>query len=485
MSRQSQVTSEIDSSRGGRTTAAFFDFDGTLIAGYSVTPFLKRRLLSGTMPPREALQQLFTICSYGLGQSDFLDVLQESAAALRGASDRMMRELAEQVFEKDLSADVYPESIALIDAHRRKGHTIVLVSSATQYQVESVAASLDIDNVVCTRLEVEDGALTGRIAGPAVYGAGKLEAAREFAGNTGLDLGKSFFYTDGSEDIPLLEAVGRPRPINPDRKLSAHADRERWPVQTFSSRGLPTLTDIARTGLVYGSLIPSVAVGLPAWLLNQSRRELANIAISTWGDFGSAVAGLDISVEGEEHIWSQRPAVFIFNHQSASDALIISRLLRRDFTGVAKAEMKSNPLVGSVLQAIGTVFIDRSDRDKAVDALAPAVESLQNGVSFAIAPEGTRSSMYKLGPFKKGAFHIAMQSGVPIVPIIIANSSDSLPKAAFFLRPARIDVTVLPPIQTQGWSADTIDSHIDTIRGMFLDVLGQSAESDVKLRRVK
>lgn len=484
MSRYAHVTSEIDRSRGGKTTAAFFDFDGTLIAGYSVASFLKRRLFSGDMPPREALRQLFSICSYGLGRSDFTDVMRESAAALRGVSDRAMRELAGQIFEKNLSGDVYPESIALIDAHRRKGHTIVLVSSATQYQVGEVAASIGIDNIVCTRLEVEDGALTGLLVPPVVYGEGKLEAARNFAEDTGIDLGKSFFYTDGSEDIPLLEAVGRPRPINPDGELKRHAQREGWPVQSFTSRGPPTLADIARTGLVYGSLIPSFAAGLPAWLLNRSKRELANVAISTWGEFGSAVAGLDVSVEGEEHLWSHRPAVFIFNHQSATDALIISRLLRRDFTGVAKTEMKSNPLVGTVLRAVGTVFIDRSDREKAIEALAPAVDSLRSGVSFAIAPEGSRSSSYKLGPFKKGAFHIAMQAGVPIVPIVIANSSDSLPKAGFFIRPAKIDVTVLPPVATKDWSLDAIDSHIDSIRGKYLEVLGQPTKSDVELRRI-
>jgi 1-acyl-sn-glycerol-3-phosphate acyltransferase len=74
---------------------------------------------------------------------------------------------------------------------------------------------------------------------------------------------------------------------------------------------------------------------------------------------------------------------------------------------------------------------------------------------------------------------------VPIVPIIIANSSDSLPKAGFFIRPAPIDVTVLPPIPTKDWSRESIDSHIDEIRQKFLEVLGQTADSDRRLRRVK
>jgi putative phosphoserine phosphatase/1-acylglycerol-3-phosphate O-acyltransferase len=85
------------------------------------------------------------------------------------------------VFEKDLSANLYPESRALVEAHVRKGHTVVIVSSATQYQVEPAAAELGIEHVLCTRLAVEDGIVTGELATPMCYGAGKLDAARRFA----------------------------------------------------------------------------------------------------------------------------------------------------------------------------------------------------------------------------------------------------------------------------------------------------------------
>jgi putative phosphoserine phosphatase/1-acylglycerol-3-phosphate O-acyltransferase len=196
------------------------------------------------------------------------------------------------------------------------------------------------------------------------------------------------------------------------------------------------------------------------------------------------VAGLDVETRGEEHLWSHRPAVFVFNHQSATDALILSRLLRHDFTGVAKQEMKSNPLVGTVLSAVGTVFIDRKNKDKAIDALRPAVDSLKNGMSFVIAPEGRRSFGYNLGPFKKGAFHIAMQAGVPVVPIVIRNSSDSMPKSGVIIRPASIDVMVLPPVSTSKWTVETIDQHIDDIRQMFLEVLGQARTARTKLQNV-
>jgi len=485
VTRFQHVTAYIDRSRRGRTTAAFFDFDGTLIAGFSVASFVGRKFLSGKMSPQEALEQLLTIGDYGLGRTDFAGLLTRAATSLRGTSDRALRDLAREVFEKDLSANLYPESRALVEAHVRKGHTVVIVSSATQYQVEPAAAELGFEHVLCTRLEVKDGVVTGELAAPMCYGTGKLDAARRFAKEERISLAKSYFYTDGSEDIPLLEAVGFPRPLNPDAALRKKARREGWPVQRFESRGFPSVTDITRTSLVYGALVGSFLAGVPAWILNRSWQDLTNVAISTWGDFGSAVAGLDVRTTGEEHLWSHRPAVFVFNHQSSTDALILSRLLRHDFTGVAKKEMKSNPLVGTILGAVGTVFIDRSDRDKAIEALQPAVDSLKSGTSFVIAPEGRRSLGYKLGSFKKGAFHIAMQAGVPVVPIVIANSSDSMPKSGVIIRPAAIDVTVLPPVTTTDWTTETIDRHIDDIRQMFLKTLGQKRDTDVKLQQVK
>jgi putative phosphoserine phosphatase/1-acylglycerol-3-phosphate O-acyltransferase len=479
------VTAEVDRAAKGASTAAFFDFDGTLIAAYSVSSFLKRRLMSGNMPPRELFAQLTAAWQYAIAKDQFAHALLDSAQALRGVSDESLARTAREVYEQDLAGEIFPECRALVDAHKRRGHTVVIVTSATQYQVRHVAEELGVEHILCTELEVESGLLTGGVVPPVCYGKGKRDAALEFARRQGVDLEKSFFYTDGFEDVPLLESVGRPRPVNPDSRLERTARREGWPIKKFSSRGLPRLADVVRTSLVYGGLAGSLFAGVPAWLLNRSRRDLANVAISVWGDFGSAVAGLDIETDGEEHLWSHRPAVFIFNHQSQTDALIISHLLRRDFTGVAKKEMKSNLLVGTVLDAVGTVFIDRSKSDEAIEALKPAVRSLKNGVSFAIAPEGSRSTGYRLGTFKMGAFHIAMQAGVPIVPIVIQNSSDSQPKGGFFIRPARIRVTVLPPVSTDGWTNETVHEHANSVRKSFLDVLSQASEKDVKLRRVK
>ncbi|NNE61946.1 MAG: 1-acyl-sn-glycerol-3-phosphate acyltransferase, partial [Woeseia sp.] len=112
--------------------------------------------------------------------------------------------------------------------------------------------------------------------------------------------------------------------------------------------------------------------------------------------------------------------------------------------------------------------------------------SLRSGLSLAIAPEGTRSNSDRLGPFKKGPFHIAMQAGVPIVPIVIHNASDVLPKGGFFVRPTAVHVDVLPPVMTDDWRPETVDQHVAEVRDLYLETLGQAApDVSPALTRVK
>jgi putative phosphoserine phosphatase/1-acylglycerol-3-phosphate O-acyltransferase len=118
--------------------------------------------------------------------------------------------------------------------------------------------------------------------------------------------------------------------------------------------------------------------------------------------------------------------------------------------------------------------VDRADSESAIESLKPVVDALQNGMSLVIFPEGTRSYDYKLGRFKKGAFHIAMQAGVPIVPIVIRNAHDVMPRGASFVKPAVVDVVVKSPVPTANWQKDKIDEHIAEIRKLYLDELGQA-----------
>ncbi len=476
MSLHQRLTREIREGPRGPKIAALFDLDQTLLAGFSATSFLQERFLSGRMAPREVAETLIGTLSFALGRTGFSGLMATTTAAYRGFAESALQELGEEVFEKHLATQIYPESRALVSAHREAGHTVAIVSSATRYQAEPLARDLGIRHVLCTRLEVRDGVLTGGILHPTCYGPGKAKAARDLAEAHDLDLSRSWFYTDSHEDLPLLEIVGQPRPLNPNRRLSQIAKERRWPVRRFHSRGRPSAGDVVRTGLVYGSLVPAVWAGTASGLLNRSWREGTNVMGSVWSDLAASLAGIDLRVEGEEHLWSQRPAVFIFNHQSGLDAVLLLKMLRRDLTAVAKRELRNNPIFGPLFGAAGVVFIDRGDRAKAIEALEPAVEALRQGRSLAIAPEGTRSLTPRLGRFKKGAFHMAMQAGVPLVPVVFRNVLDALPKDALVVRPATIEAVVLPPVDTRDWTAAGLDAEVHAIRQRYLEVLGQREE---------
>jgi putative phosphoserine phosphatase/1-acylglycerol-3-phosphate O-acyltransferase len=467
MALHSRLTAAIDKGESGPHIAGLFDLDRTLLAGFSAAAFVRELVRSGRVDTAAMVQSIAATARFRFGGIGFSGFVAETTSSLRGMSEDELVRLGERLFTEELAAAVYPESRALVRAHQRKGHTVAVVSSALPYQIQPLARDLGIEHVLCTRLEIEDGLITGRVVHPSCYGMGKAFAARGLAAEHGIDLSRSWFYTDSDEDLPLLDIVGRPRPVNPTRTLRAIAARRGWPTVRFSSRGLPRQSEIVRSALAVGSIVPSFLVGAPAALLSGSWRLGVNLAASTWGELGTALAGVQLQVDGEENLWSHRPAVFIFNHQSAVDTLLLCKLLRRDFVGIAKEELRRNPIFGPLFAATGTVFIDRFHHDRAVAALEPAVDALRHGLSIVIAPEGTRSATPSLGRFKKGAFHLAMAAKVPVVPIVFRNALDVLPKHGFVLRPATVEVVVHRPIPTASWRKRDLDRRIESIRRLF------------------
>jgi len=478
MSRHQDVTKAVEMAPNGPSVGALFDFDGTLISGFSVFSFIKEQIKQAHLSPRELTELLAAISSYAVGQLGFSGLMGAAAQMLRGVSEDSYAEFGEQVYEKHLARQIYPESRALVEAHLRKGHTVAIISSATKYQIESAATDLGIDTILCTELVVENGEFTGAVVKPTCWGQGKVSAAETLANERGLNLEETFFYTDSHEDVALLERVGRPQPLNPNDKLTTISERRGWPIRRFASRGQPRATDYLRSIAATWSIIPTFAAALPIWALTGSVRESQNFASSVFGDYAAALIGLRLQVKGEQNVWAKRPAVFVFNHQSKADVIITAKLLRRDIAGVGKKELKQYPLIGQLLEYAGVVFIDRQNSASAIEAMTPLVDAMRfEGKSVVIAPEGTRTLSPRLGPFKKGAFHLAMQAGVPVVPIVIHNSIDVAPKGDFIFRSATVDVEVLPPIDTSDWQAKTIDRHVAEVRNQFLRVLKQEQQS--------
>jgi putative phosphoserine phosphatase/1-acylglycerol-3-phosphate O-acyltransferase len=232
----------------------------------------------------------------------------------------------------------------------------------------------------------------------------------------------------------------------------------------------PGPLDWIRTFAALAAIAPGLAAGVATLAATRDRRRAINRAIELWGDLGTRAAGVTLDVLGSAHL-TLRPAVFVFNHQSGADPFLLCALLRRDFVGVAKIEIRSNPVLGPAFAFADTVFVDRADRAQALAALRPAVETLQRGLAILMAPEGTRSDAAALGPFKKGAFRIAMAAGAPIVPIVLHNAFEVLPRGGWFMRATTLRVTVLPPIPTKEWSLEELDARVEEVRQRFVATL--------------
>ncbi|MGH3431263.1 MAG: HAD-IB family hydrolase, partial [Thermocrispum sp.] len=394
-----------------------------------------------------------------------------------------MLELGERLFAQGLAGSLFHEAWRLVKAHQRRGHTVVIATSATRLQVQPLARELEVEHVLCTELEQENGVLTGRIEGRPLWGAGKIAAVRAFAAEHAIDLDQSHAYANGNEDVPLLESVGTPHPVNPQPELAAVAEQRNWPSLRFRTPNHQLdPTPVVRTAAMYGSLFAAAGAGIAFGVLRGDRRLGVDLATSLFGDVAGVLGDLQLEVIGEQHLWSHRPAVFFINHQSTLiDFVVTSKLLRRGFTAVAKKEVQGTPLIGQLFSMAGVAFLDRSNRSSAIESLGSAVEKLNEGTSVVMAPEGTRSLTPRIGRFKKGGFHVAAQAGVPIVPIVIRNAGEIMWRGAKTARCGTIEVVVHPPISTEGWTAKDIDMAARNVRQLYVDTLDEwpSAEPEV------
>ncbi len=453
----------------GPQTGAFFDFDGTLIDGYSLAAFARHHLRSLQVAPADLGRMLLTGIRGVSSEQDFEQFAELSMGVWAGRSEDELAELGERLWVQGVAGMMYPEGWRLVEAHQRAGHTVVLASSATRFQVEPAARAMGIEHIIVSPVEIVDGICTGRPGGPLLWRAGKAAAVREFAAAHGIDLAQSYAYSNGDEDVPFLRTAGRARAVNPGRQLAVAARHYGWPVARFRSRRAG-VTDVARTAAALTGMLGGFAAGTTLGAATGSRREAVDLGITLAGELGSVLAGVRLDVTGAGYL-ATRPAVFLFNHQSQLDVLILAKLLRSGFTGVAKKELANHPGFGLAFRLADVAFVDRGHPEQARQALAPAVHKLKDGISLVIAPEGTRSATPALGPFKKGAFHVAMQAGVPVVPIVIRNAGELMWRNASTIRPGSVQIAVLPPIPTNDWTLDTLDAHVRDVRQRYLATL--------------
>ncbi|MBA3727908.1 MAG: HAD-IB family hydrolase [Actinobacteria bacterium] len=232
--------------------AAFFDLDKTLLPGSSLFPLAREM-------HRQRFFGLSDIARLGLDQLRYRAVGREAEGAMeraRGASLEAIRgrrtsemvAVGRAVATEELIPRLYPQAVELLSRHKLAGREVYICSSSPEDYLALLADALGIDGVIGTRAEVVDGRYTGELDGPLAHGAEKARRVAELAKDRGVDLSRSFAYSDSINDLPLLELVGTPVAMNPDRKLLMIARKRGWIVQDFRIARRRTLIASAAGG---------------------------------------------------------------------------------------------------------------------------------------------------------------------------------------------------------------------------------------------
>ncbi|GAA3820651.1 HAD-IB family hydrolase [Nocardioides panacisoli] len=254
-----------------RRSAAFFDLDKTIIAKSSVLAFSKPFQAGGLISRQALLKSAYAQFVFMVGGADHDQVekmRQFMSQLVAGWDVATVREIVAETLHNILEPLVYDEAVQLIEEHHLAGNDVVIVSTSGSEVVEPIGAMLGADRVIATRLEIVDGRYTGEIDYYA-YGEEKASAVRDYAAEKGLDLADCYGYSDSITDLPMLEAVGHPHVVNPDKELRKVAAQRDWPVLVFvkpvalQSRlplppAKPTLAALAVGGVV--------AVGAAVWV---------------------------------------------------------------------------------------------------------------------------------------------------------------------------------------------------------------------------
>jgi HAD superfamily hydrolase (TIGR01490 family) len=280
--RRATYPDRVDNPADHGRTAAFFDLDKTVIAKSSTLAFSKPFYAGGLISRRAALRSAYAHFVFLAAGADH-DQVERMRAYLStlcaGWDVQQVHQIVAEALTGLIEPMVYREATALIAEHRQRGRDVVLVSASGAEVVEPIGAMLGVDHVVATRMVVEDGHYTGDIEFYA-YGENKAVAIRDLAAERGYDLAGCYAYSDSGTDLPMLQAVGHPSAVNPDRALRKAATANGWPVLNFSQP--VTLRSrmagqVARVPQPTPAVAAAVAVGAGAataglvWYANRKR----------------------------------------------------------------------------------------------------------------------------------------------------------------------------------------------------------------------
>jgi 1-acyl-sn-glycerol-3-phosphate acyltransferase len=184
------------------------------------------------------------------------------------------------------------------------------------------------------------------------------------------------------------------------------------------------------------------------------------------------ISGATVTVEGREHFDGRTPAICIGNHTSITDAFTSIWLVPPGTVGVAKREILRYPFYGQIWLLSGHLVIDRTNTAKAKESMKEMAAFVrEKGLSILLWPEGTRSRDGRLLPFKKGFVHLALDTGLPIVPMVISGAHEVWDRGSLRIREVPIHIKFLPPIDTSSWTLETVDDHTNEVWELIRDAL--------------
>jgi len=214
--------------------AAFFDVDHTLLDVNSGMHWARHQRRAGLISTMDFLRAALWMVRYRLTTFDQESLIGKVAGAYAGTSVTHAETEMGRWFDAEMTRFIRPAGLARVREHLDAGHIVAIMSSGTRFTLEPLARLLGIAHVVCTVFEERDGLLTGLHVRPACAGNGKVTMAERFASEHDVDLGASYFYTDSHADMGLLERVGIPRVITPDRRLRRQARLRGWRIEDWA-----------------------------------------------------------------------------------------------------------------------------------------------------------------------------------------------------------------------------------------------------------
>jgi 1-acyl-sn-glycerol-3-phosphate acyltransferase len=228
--------------------------------------------------------------------------------------------------------------------------------------------------------------------------------------------------------------------------------------------------------MIRSALLVVVAVAITAFmsacaflfpLISPGENKVHKIA-NLWARMLLWLTNTKVKVIGNENVLMDRPQIFMANHQSDFDILIVLAHIPGQFRWIAKKELFKIPLFGKAMRNAGYIEIDRQNHEKALKSLEEAAQKIREGKSVVTFPEGTRSKDHTIKPFKQGMFHLAIQAGVPIVPISIIGANEIMPKRTLKIKPGVITMIIDRPVDVTGYPVEERNKLIEHVRNIIV-----------------